>query len=254
MAEIKCNKCGAPIQFEAGDRFVKCGHCDTQIYIDRSGAGFYYIMPFLITRGDAEGIFRRWAAGSKTAKDLDRLAQITGVKQQYFPVYLFKRDVGGNETVSVEPARSTTLPGLHSLKVPAGDLKIFDQNYNVGGIEMLKPDMEMTAYLPGLPGAAKEQALLYFPLWLLRYTFDGKQYDLVIDGSSGEMFAADFPARKGAPYLLIAAGAFGIFFLEGLAGLVISLSGAIGWACAFPLMLLTVPFVFIGAYTVVRRF
>ena len=248
MAEIKCNKCGAPIPFEAGDKFVKCSHCDTQIYIDKSGAGFYYIMPFMLGQPDALGTFKRWAAGPMAAKDLDKLAQIVSLKQQYFPVYLFRRDVGGSEKVSVEPAKSTTLPGLHNLKVPAGDMKIFDQNYSAGGVELLKPDMDMTAYLPNLPGAAKEQALVYFPLWMVKYSFGGKQYDLIVDGSSGETFVGDFPARMGAPYLLIAAGAFGIFLIEGLLGL-------IGfWICAFPIMLVTIPIVFLGAYSVVRRF
>jgi LSD1 subclass zinc finger protein len=254
VAEIKCNKCSAPIQFEAGDKFVKCSHCDTLIFIDKSGAGFYYIIPFLIGQDDAMGTFKRWAAGSKVVKDLDRLAQVVSLKQQYFPVYLFRRDVNGSEKVSVEPAKSTTLPGLHNLKVPAGNLKIFDQSFNTGGVELLKPDMDMMAYLPNLPGAAKEQALVYFPLWLLKYSFEGKQYDLIIDGSSGELFVADFPARKGAPYLIIAAGAFGVFLVEGLLGLVISMFTPLGWVCAFPLALVTIPIVFIGAYNVVRRY
>lgn len=255
MAEIKCNKCGAPIPFEAGDKFVKCSHCDTQIYIDKSGAGFYYIIPFFIDQAGALGTFKRWAAGSKTAKDLDKLAQIVSQKQEYFPIYLFRRDVGDNEKVSVEPAKSTTLPGLHNLKVPAGNMKVFDQSYNAGSVELLKPDMDMTAYLPNLPGTAKEQALVYFPLWMLKYSFGGKQYDLVVDGSSGEMFVADFPARKGAPYLLIAAGAFGVFLLEGLMGFIAAwLISPLAWAGAIPLMLVTVPFMFIVAYEVVRRY
>jgi hypothetical protein len=255
MAEIKCNKCGAPIPFEMGDKFVKCSHCDTLIYIDRSGAGFYYIMPFLIDQAGAQGTFKRWAAGSKTAKDLDRLAQVVSLKQQYFPVYLFRRDVGGNEKVFIEPARSTTLPGLHSLKVPGGDIKVFDQNTSTGGVEMQQPDLEMAAYLPKMPGTAKEQALLYFPLWLLKYSFGGKQYDLIIDGSSGETFVADFPSRKGAPYLLIAGAAFVVFLMEGILGFLLSLAlSIIGWIIAVPLMIITLPIVFVGAYMVVRRF
>ena len=64
--------------------------------------------------------------GSTKAKDLDKAAVITAVKKSYFPVYLFRRDVGGREEVIVQPAGSTILPGLHQLKVPGGDLKIFD--------------------------------------------------------------------------------------------------------------------------------
>lgn len=254
MAEVKCSKCGAQISYGAGDRFARCSYCDTQIYIDRSGAGFYYIMPYFIDEAGAQGVFRRWAAGSAAAKDLDRLARVVSIKKQYFPVYLFKRDAQGKEKVSVEPARSTTLPGLHSLKVPAGDIRIFDQSYKADA-ELLQPDIDMTAYLPKLEGTAKEQALLYFPLWLLNYQFDGKQYDLVIDGSSGETFVADFPARKAAPYLMLAAAAFAVFLMEGLFGLLLSMFlSVIAWIIMVPLAILTAPFVFVGAYMIVRRY
>lgn len=251
MADIKCNKCGAPIQYEPGDRFVKCSYCESQIYIDRSGAGFFYIMPYFIDQDSARGIFKRWTAGSTMAKDLEAHTNIVSFKQQYFPVYLFKRDVGGQEKVLVEPARSTTLPGLHSLKVPAGDMKVFDQNYKVGDIELLKPDIDMTAYLPGLEGTPKEQALVFFPIWTVQYQYNGRTYSAIIDGSSGEVFAGEYPARKAAPYFLLAAGAFIVFFLESIAGIIL---GPVGWVCSGALLIVTLPVVFFAAYTVVRRF
>ncbi len=84
------------MEFDAGDRFVKCSYCSSQIFIDRSGAGFYYALPFSVQENDAVGIFRRWAGGSTRAKDLDKLAQISSLKKQYFPVYMFKRDINGS--------------------------------------------------------------------------------------------------------------------------------------------------------------
>jgi len=129
------------VEFDTGDRFVKCSYCSSQIFIDRSGAGFYYALPFSVQENDAVGIFRRWAGGSTRAKDLDKLAQISSLKKQYFPVYLFKRDVNGMEQVYVEPAASTTLPGLHNLKVPGGDLKVFDDKFSTNGAELVKIDI-----------------------------------------------------------------------------------------------------------------
>jgi len=145
----------------------------------------------------------------------------------------------------LEPARSTTLPGLHSLKVPAGDIKVFDQNYKVD-VELLKPDMDMTAYLPGLPGQPKEQALLYFPIWAVNYKFNGRDFDAVIDGSSGEVFAADYPTRSSAPYFALAAVAFMAFFVEGLLTIL--------YGCGLALAVVTLPAVFIAAYLILRRF
>jgi hypothetical protein len=258
MAEIRCTKCGAPIPFDSGVKFVKCSHCSTQLYIDRSGAGFFYIMPFFIQRADSEGIFKRWTAGSKMARDLERAAKIADFKQLYFPVYMFRRTIGENEKVFVEPAKSTTMPGLHSLKVPAGDLKIFDESYSTGGVEMVKPDIEMTAYLPNLEGKPLEQALVYFPIWAIQYDYKGSRYPVVIDGSSGEVYAGEYPTRKAAPYMLIAAAAFGVFFLEGIAGLILSLVmgdvGFLSWLLVIMAAVVTLPFVTAAAYVVVRRF
>lgn len=250
MAELKCPKCGAPMQYDAGDRFARCKYCDSQVYIDRSGAGFFYIMPYFIDRDNAQGIFRRWTAGSAMAKDLEATAKIAGFRQQYFPVYLFKRDVNGQEKVMVEPAKATTLPGLHGMKVPAGDIKIFDQGYKVE-VELVSPDLDMAAYLPDLPGSPKEQALLYFPLWLVEYEYKGRPYETVIDGSSGEVFAGEFPTRSGAPYILIAGLAFIVFLIEGLIGVIL---GIPGFLCGGALAIGTLPVVFFAAYTIVRRF
>ena len=195
---------------------MKCPYCSSQIYIDRTGAGFYYALPYMVPENDAVGMFRRWAAGSTRAKDLDKLAQLAGMKKQYFPVYMFKRDVNGVEQVMIETAGSTTLPGLHSLKVPAGDLKVFDASFDVQGAELVKPDIEMMSYLNTLPGKPKEQALVYFPIWKLDYVFNQKRYEVVVDGSSGEVFAGEFPMRSSSAYVAVAIVGFFAIMAEGL--------------------------------------
>jgi hypothetical protein len=216
LAGIKCTKCGAPIDIDPGQRIAKCKYCDSQIFIDKSGAGFFYIIPFMLNASQAQSTFKRWSAGSKMARDLEAQAHISILRQSYFPVYMFKRDVGGREQVLVQPARSTTLPGMRNLKIPPGDLKVFDQKYSVEGAEVISPDMDMMAYLGTLPGKPLEQALVYFPTWVIEYGYKGRKYSAVIDGSSGEIFAADSPPRQSAPYVIIGAVSFVLFLVEGL--------------------------------------
>jgi DNA-directed RNA polymerase subunit RPC12/RpoP len=215
-ASVGCPKCGAKVDFDAGNKFVHCSYCSSLIFIDRSGAGFYYILPFMVKEDNAVGVFKRWAAGPTKAKYLDQRAQLAGSKRQYFPVYMFKRTVDGKEVVRVEPAGSTTLPGLHELKVPAGDLKVFDAQYDLGGVPMIQPDIEMSAYLDKLPGTGREQALVFFPIWTLDYVHEGKRYQVVIDGSSGEVYASDFPKRGSGPYMAVAGVGFLAFMGEAL--------------------------------------
>lgn len=246
MASMKCTKCGAPVEFDTGDKFVKCSYCSSQIFIDRSGAGFYYALPFSVQENDAVGIFRRWAGGSTRAKDLDRLAQISSLRKQYFPVYMFKRDVNGMEQVYVEPAASTTLPGLHNLKVPGGDLKVFDDKFSTNGAEMVKIDIEMASYLGSLPGGPKEQALVYFPIWRLDYVFEQRNYVVVISASSGEVFSGEFPPRSSGAYIAVAGLGFLAFLAEGVLALFSPL-------LAVGLIAVTIAGVFVASNYVARR-
>ncbi len=248
MASIKCTKCAAPVEFDAKDKFIQCTYCGSLIYLDKSGAGFYYAVPFMIDQNNAIGTFRRWASGPTKAKDLDKLAQVVGAKKEYFPVYLFKRDVNGVEQVQVEPAGSTTLPGLHSLKVPAGDMKVFDNKFDTGGAELIKPDIEMSSYMGSLPGKPKEQSLVYFPIWTIDYVFEQKRYKVVVSATSGEVFAAEFPTRGSAAYLLVAIVGFIAFIAEGIFANSTNMFGV-----AVIMMLVTVLAVFGVAYFVAKR-
>ena len=245
MATIKCNKCGAPSELDAGAKFVKCAYCESQIYIDKSGAGFFYILPFQMDHRAAQGVFRRWCAGSERAKDLEQMARITRFEARYFPVFMFRRDVDGSEHVYVEPARSTTLPGLHSLKVPPGDLKVFDQNYDAGGVERMQPNIEMLAYMDKLPGQPREQALVYFPIYQVEYTYEGQGYSAVIDGSSGEVFSSDHPPRRTAAYYAVGIGGFAACLVEGF-------FIPVNVALALGLIALTAIGVFAGGYAVAK--
>lgn len=246
MASFGCPKCGAPVEFEVKDKFVRCRFCSSDIYIDRTGAGFYYILPFGMDDNTAVGTFRRWAGGSTRAKNLDKFAQISSVKRQWFPVYLFKRDIDGTEQVYVEPAGSTVLPGLHSLKVPAGDMRIFDQTFSTEGVEMIKPDIEMLPYLNQMPGKPKEQALVYFPIFVIEYLFQEKTWKAVISATSGEVFTNEYPTRSSTAYQMVAVGGFVAFLVEGIIATAAPLLGGL-------LMAVTVVALFAGAFTIAKR-
>jgi hypothetical protein len=216
MPEVDCPKCGAPLELDVGTLIAECSYCDSQIFLDKSGAQFYYILPFNSGERQAVGIFRRWAAGPKKVKNLDSLASVQRLSRQYFPIYMFKRRVGNAESVLVEPAKLTILPGFRSLKVPPGDIKVFGKEFETGDAEVLEPDLDMSAYLPSLPGEPIEQALVYFPVWHVEYFYKGRSYTCVIDGSSGEVFTDLFPVRGSGPYLAVSLIGFGAFFGEGL--------------------------------------
>ncbi len=247
MATINCTKCGAPNELDAGAKFMRCAFCESQIYIDKSGAGFFYVLPYQLDTAAADGVFRRWAAGSDKAKDLESTARVVDTKATYFPVFMFRRDIQGKEQVYVEPARSTTLPGLHSLKVPPGDLKVFDQKYDFGDVELDQPNIEMMAYMDKLAGDPKEQALVYFPIYTVEYDYQGGRYQVVIDGSSGEVFASQWPPRQAVGYYAVGIGGFTVCAIGGaLLGSSTPIVGGV-------LLAVMVPVVFMGGYWVAKN-
>ncbi len=238
MATIKCPKCGAPNELDVGKKLLRCAFCNSESYIDKSGAAFVYVLPYQMDDAGATGVFRRWTAASDKAKDLEGTHRVVEMKRQYFPVFLFRRDTDKGEQVYVEPAKSTTLPGLHRLKVPAGDLKVFDRTFDYGKSEISQPDIDMQSYLARLPGTAKEQAMVFFPLFTMKYSYGGSNYDAVIDGSTGEVFSSSWPPRAAGAYIGAAAVGFIVCTAEGFIIPFNVLMGVVALAVTFPALVL----------------
>jgi len=243
---MNCPKCGAPFEYEPGMRFKKCDYCGTMIYIDKSRVMFYYIIPFTITKDQVIELFRRWASGPKMAKGLEN-STIKSVKSMYFPVYRFVRIVDGKEMVYVKPARTTLLPGLTNLKVPPGDMKIFDSSFDIGDAELIQPDLSIDTYVSQLPGEPKEQEIVFFPIYEIRYDFQGKEYSVVVDGSSGEVFTSYYPPRSSAPYLLLGIGSFALAAIGSAIGTMVT---PVGWALTLGAFLLGIG----GGYYIAKKY
>ena len=192
MAEIKCPKCAGPVQFDAGTKFTKCSYCSSQIYIDRSGAGFYYAIPFTLSESDAVGTFKRWAGVDQgqgpAAGPGDQSARSTsGV---HVPAGC-RRPGGG----PAGTGRLDHLPGCTTEAARRGpsDFRRPVQHQRRGDGQ---PDIAMTHYLsPSRQGQG--QSLVYFPIWELEYRFKGTDYQVVVDASSSEVFASFPPAAPG---------------------------------------------------------
>ena len=222
MVNFTCPKCGAPLPVKPGTQMTVCSFCGTPSYIDRREAIFFYILPFSITEEAARGIFKRWTAGPACPKDMEALAEITSLKKEYFPVFRFRRTVGGKEQVVSKPARGTLLPGMHSIEIPPGGMDIFDSAAKAGGAEVLHPDITVDTYIAELEGEAIDQSLVYFPIYELRYRYAGVEYDLVIDGSSGRISVTSSPKRSSASHVAVMALAFVLGFLGVFLGFLIT--------------------------------
>lgn len=219
MSNFTCPKCGSGLDVKPGTQMVTCSYCGTVTYIDRRYALFFYLLPFSIDENAAKSTFKRWTANPVNAKDLEAEAKIVKFSKVFFPVFQFNRTVGAKVQAIVKPARGTTLPGLQNLIIPPGNMKVFDNTVSTGSAEVMKPDIAIDSYLPELEGEAIDQSLVYFPLYQITYTYKKTEYQLIIDGSSGEVYAADSPKRSSASY----AGVMGLSFACGFVGVLLGM-------------------------------
>jgi len=217
MPTFTCPKCGSELPVKPGTQMAKCSFCGTISYIDRSSALFFYILPFKMDETTIRGVFKRWTANPAHPKDMEELAKITSLKKEYFPVFRFRRTENNQEKSIVMPARNTLLPGMHSLEIPPGDMAVFDNTVSTTGTEVLHPDLTIDTYLADLPGTAIDQSVVYFPIYEVSYSYKDKEYNIVVDGASGNISATEEPIQSSAKY----GGVLGVSLLCGVLGVVL---------------------------------
>jgi len=239
---------------------ARCAYCGLQVLIDKRGAAFSYIVPYLIDRAQAEGIFNRWADGPRKAKDLRAKAKMTYFEPFYFPVYLFRRIVDGREELYFKVAKTTIFPGFGQIQIPAGELKFFDAKFDLGGVATIKPDVEMSTYFDWLPGTPVEQALVYIPFWKLEFGYKDKTYTVIINGSTGETWDSGYPERYTNAYIILTVIAYFIFYIIGtISTFIMTIASSlnywyIGAMIILAIVALVLPVFVLGAVLIARWF
>jgi hypothetical protein len=166
----------------------------------------WYLAPTL-DEAKARGALARWMAGNQTVKDLDRKANVTEVAFQYFPMWFFKRrGAGGREEIDLMPGAATAVSEIVHLRLPAGDLRKYNQDIDP---QAMPPTVPLQAALSWLAaggqtaGEIVEQSLVHIPLFIFRYTYQGKFFTALVEGATGEVIANIYPAKAEAPYLVV---------------------------------------------------
>ena len=109
--EIKCNKCGAMLQYSPGTEALVCEYCGNTVSIgkDKADDKFKadYIIPFSVAKDRAIESARLYmTSGVMTPDDLVREARIESVRFVYFPTYLVSGEYTTHWTASFGYDRS----------------------------------------------------------------------------------------------------------------------------------------------------
>jgi hypothetical protein len=91
----------------------------------------------------------------------------------------------------------------------------------VGEVPVIEPEVPLETardWLVAKQGEVevRQTVLYHLPLYRTPYSWSGRTYQAAVDGVSGKVFPADFPAKAEKPYIGVAALALIVFGLEGL--------------------------------------
>jgi hypothetical protein len=219
--QVSCTQCGASLTVGATERLLQCPYCDTALVVDGSATLFHEVMVPTVRPEDTAAHLRRFLGGRDTVANLDRDAQIAEPVLEYFPFWAFTVSGPNGEKVVLEPAAPSSLQGLQGLTLPPGNSKPMTPEA-AGGGRVIEPEVpvEMAReWLDTKAGAdvpVRRTVLYHLPLYSTPYSYKGTTYRAAVDGVTGKVFPANFPAKSEAPYVAVAVLALVVFGIEGL--------------------------------------
>lgn len=238
--DVACTQCGATVTVQADQRLLECPYCSTALVVDADGTLFHEVMLATVRAEDVAAHLRRFLGGDETVAGLDREARLAEPALEYFPFWAFTVAGPAGDQVVLQPAAPSALQGLQGLSLPAGTSKPMTGDV-VGQAVVREPEIPAATarkWLAERVGEARVRrtVLYHLPLYRTPYSWRGRTYQAAVDGVSGKVFPADFPAKAEAPYLLVAALAIAVFGIEGLVIPNVVLKAAVFLVSAVPIL------------------
>lgn len=247
--ELHCAQCGARLDVAADIRVLACPYCDSALAVDAEGLVFREILAPTVEPRAVPDHLRRFLSSPATVADLDREARIGEPGLELFPFWAFTVASPGGERTVLMPAAPSALQGLQGLKLP-GSARLPSAQALPVAATVTEPEVPLATarqWLAEREGEVdvRRVALYHVPLYRISYSWKGRTYRAAVEGVSGEVLPADYPAKAEAPYVLVAVLALAVFGLEGLVVSNIFAKAA--------LYLLSTPPLLLAAWLVSRR-
>ena len=218
--EVRCPQCGAGVTVAPDASVLECPFCGTALAVDPSGAVFHEVMLATVGEAEAAAHLRRFLAGSHTVAGLDREAEVEAPRLEYFPFWAFEVEGEEGRRSVLMPAAPSSLQGLVGLALPGADSRPWREGIT-GGAPALPAEIPAETareWLLEREGEARVRrtVLYHLPLYRVGYRWRGRRYAAAVDGITGRVYPADYPAKAEAPFVLVAVLAVAVFGIEGL--------------------------------------
>jgi hypothetical protein len=224
MADLtfNCAQCGGVLDPPVGARFAVCPFCGSSVFFDRSRAVLHFVAERTLDEPAARARLLAWMAGNETVKNLENDAVITASSLTYFPLWRFVSAEGGAERQWSEPARASVAAGIGDVPLSGGGMRHVSAA-DMTKLKLAEPEVRLESALQWLGArgvaapAIRETSLVHLPLYEFAYTWRGREWKAAVDGVSGRLLVASYPAKSESAYLAIAALAYVGLFVLGMA-------------------------------------
>jgi hypothetical protein len=276
-----CSNCGATTSFDPKSQTLRCPFCGAEMAVRATGAAVptidapQYVLPFKITRDQAEQRIRDWLGSSFLAPgDLKSRSALDRGQGTYVPFWRFDADAHSNWEGEVSQTRTRQVPQQFTTNDGKTETRMVSEQYQTWhprrGVHQSRhrtficastgltqeeadrlmpfPEEGLLTYTPDLlVGFSSEQpgvdesgarphaetrirelereacareverltktdtqlsnwqpAVCYLPVWLYQYSYDGKNYRVLVNGYTGEV-VGDRPVSRARVILTVAA-------------------------------------------------
>ncbi len=199
-----CNYCGAEIKIPTAKViYVVCPYCGSVFRaIDLRSVTEVYTYRVNIDHVTAFNNVKARIAGIEAVpKDITRKANLKSIKLFHVPYYIIEIErLGEKVDYSI-----LAIKELHGVKIP-GDYDTLP----LGTRDVFRPRrLEYEGYIQPLREIEKPKALLYYPFYMLEYTYKGRKFKACVDAVTGNVVYAEYPIR----YPLRIAIGYGFLFI-----------------------------------------
>ncbi len=246
---LNCPKCGAGISIKERDRVITCSYCNAEHFLAGIRGTVRSVIPFVLTESDAKRAVLHHFRKRETAQDIPSQGQLKEVTPIYVPFWKVRegyhgwRFAPGTRPQVLKRVAEVTVPacstgglGFTSVHMEPDDLEeqklyqpeVAQREAIVYDVTIPEQDvLELTKkrvlgktegrssgkiLLQRMKRISTSASLFYFPFWMVKYSYKGKLYQVVVNGRRELVVSGRFPANLSARLgpLIVASGLGGL--------------------------------------------
>jgi hypothetical protein len=203
---LTCSQCGGELYPDEGQLFINCPYCASALFVSTERIVFHWYLDSTFDPEQAEASLARWLSKVEIGLDLGNDAQLTQSSFTYFPFWMIRMTEGENEEIVFEPAAATSVTEIRNLHLPGGNFLKYSEEI---ASHSLDPTIPLPSLIKQLDRRGKSEdhiaeiAFIHIPIYTLKYTYRGREYTALVEGSSGEVFSNIYPEKPRGLYVVL---------------------------------------------------